>query len=239
MSVKLQARPWSSANGWPGGCAPWCWAGKLERSAVLGVRSTLLLDLPLGTHRIQGGVYVAGGRQGALWSSEYLVRVRRVRYTQSQLLAGAESRLPDDWDSPPGGACRVSAQCRTLQGWAAAAQGAALSDFFLTSYTLLGHRLWGYHMPWRGDHRWDRGASNPHARFRMHYTPWKDRIFLGIAAEKFSDEVVKKLEEQREGAKARWKVRMSGSKPTGQMWEFEHAFGNTIGAAPGQLPSFD
>ena len=35
--------------------------------------------------------------------------------------------------------------------------------------------------------RWDRGASHPHTRFRMHYTPWKDCVFVGVRAEDYPD----------------------------------------------------
>jgi hypothetical protein len=135
------------------------WDGNLLKASVIGYHNTFLVDLPLGSHRLKAGLYVAGFKDQAIWTPEYTITVRRVRYSSAELAAGTEGKLPSDWNDAPAGHCTMSALCRILKDWQVAAEAAGLKNYFLTSYTLLGHRLWGWFMPWRGDHRWDRGAT--------------------------------------------------------------------------------
>ena len=212
------------------------WDGDISLPTVLGTQATFTVDLPLGRHQLRAAVYVQGFQKEAVWSEIYTLTVRRVRKPQEGENAtgswlAASEKLPDDWDSPPAGNCAVSLLCRVMRDWAEAAHGAGIDDYFLTSYTLLGARLWGWHMPWRGNHRWDRGASNPHERFKMHYTPWKDRIYLGLAHELYTPTVEKQLEKalysQREFLKPRWKVSKSGDAAKGVVRNFQHALGGS------------
>ena len=207
------------------------WDGSIPKATVIGFHSTLLIDLPLGTHRIKAGIYVQGFKEQAMWTEEYELVVRRVRYSRADLRSRVGNKpmaLPADWVAPRAGDCVLSALCRVLKDWQTAAVAAGMTDFFLTSYTLLGHELWGWFMPWRGDHRWDRGAANPHPRFRMHYTPWKDKVYLGIEAEKYASAVETALKAQQEGSKARWKTSKSGTTSKGLVMTYEHIFGTKI-----------
>ena len=140
------------------------WDGSLLKASVIGYHNTFLVDLPLGSHRLKAGLYVTGFKEQAIWTPEYTITVRRVRYSSAELTAGAESKLPSDWNDAPAGHCAISALCRILKDWQVAAEAAGMSNYFLTSYTLLGHQLWGWFMPWRGDHRWDRGGSSSSSR---------------------------------------------------------------------------
>ena len=219
------------------------WEGSIGKSALAGIPHTVLLDLPLGTHRVGAGMYVAEQSMASGITAPALVlRVRRVMppprpdLRGTQLPAPRPPALPSDWQGGAGGECSASALCRVMQQWWSALEAVEKREaprgkplgVFLTSYTLLGHALYGWHVPWRGDHRWDRGASSPHSRFKMHYTPWKDRIYLGLAEEAWTAGVSKamdlELAKQRQAGRARWTVLKSGSQASGRIITFTHSF---------------
>ena len=216
------------------------WEGSISKSALAGIPHTVLLDLPLGTHRVGAGVYVAEQSMASgITAPPLVLRVRRVMPPSHPDLRGTRApspALPSDWHSAAGGECSVSALCRVMQQWWSALEAVEKREaprgkplgVFLTSYTLLGHALYGWHVPWRGDHRWDRGASSPHSRFKMHYTPWKDRIYLGVAKEAWTPAVSNAMDlelgKQRQAGKVRWTVLKSGSQASGSIITFTHSF---------------
>lgn len=108
----------------------------------------MMIDLPLGTHRINLEFWRKGGSTG-IKSSMYNVTVRRA------------DKGMDGWDLPLD-VCEISLLCRTLREFDLVMKKEQQS-YWLTYYTLLGMESWGWFTPWRGVHRYDAGVavSNP------------------------------------------------------------------------------
>lgn len=170
---------------------------QVTRNVLLGHVGHAVIDLPLGDHALSFHLLL-NAKTPLIDSPKYTVSVVQRRGFLADHASAVSDPPPSplsssssgpaatasgpaasgQWTPPRDGECKWSALCRVLSDFGAHAP----VGFFLTSWTLLGLREWGWFLPWRGDHRWDKGAANPHARFNAHKTPWKDTVFVGVLA---------------------------------------------------------
>lgn len=192
--------------------------------------STALIDLPRGTHHLSL-LLMFGGKPAGVESETYILHARPRREalglpSLAPLPAGLHREAGGValWDEPSGGTCATSLLCRVLSAFKAGMAHAQVDGWWVAYYTLAGARLFGWFLPWRADHRWDRGAASPHRNFHSSKTPWKDTVHVAIPRPLFTQEAVDSMRaELDKNGEQIWTLSRKGSAGVGESIVFHHA----------------